>query len=49
MMVFFVLSFSPRDVLDVILDLIKSVSEGFSINSSMRQICVLIDQQCASY
>ena len=29
MMVSFVLSFSPRDVLDEILDLIESVSEGF--------------------
>ena len=29
MMIFFVLSFSPRDVLDEILDLIESVSEGF--------------------
>ena len=27
--VFFVLSFFPRDVLDEILDLIESVSEGF--------------------
>ena len=29
MMVSFVLSFFPRDVLDEILDLIESVSEGF--------------------
>ena len=29
MMLLFVLSFFPRDVLDEILDLIESVSEGF--------------------
>ena len=29
LMVFFVLSFFPQDVLDEIWDLIKSVSEGF--------------------
>ena len=34
MMVSFVLSFFPRDVLDEILNLIGSVSEGFSSYSS---------------
>ena len=33
MMVSFVLSFFPRDVLDEILNLIGSVSEGFPFNS----------------
>ena len=32
--VFFMLSFFPRDVLDEILDLIQSVSEGFPTYSS---------------
>ena len=32
---FFVLSFFPRDVLDEILDLIESVSEGFHTYSLM--------------
>ena len=31
MMIFFLLSFFPRDVLDEISDLIESVSEGFPI------------------
>ena len=35
MMVSFVLSFFPRDVLDEILNLIGSVSEGFSSYFSM--------------
>ena len=36
MMVSFVLSFFPRDVLDEILNLIGSVSEGFPSYSSMH-------------
>ena len=36
MMVSFVLSFFPRDVLDEILNLIGSVSEGFSSYSCIR-------------
>ena len=35
MMVSFVLSFSPRDVLDEILELIESVSEGYPTYSSI--------------
>ena len=35
MMVSFVLSFFPRDVLDEILNLIESVSEGFPSYSTM--------------
>ena len=35
LMVFFVLSFFQRDVLDQILDLIESVSEGFPTYSQM--------------
>ena len=34
MMMSFVLSFFPRDVLDEISDLIESVSEGFPTNSN---------------
>ena len=37
MMVFFVLSFFPRDVLDDILNLIGSVSEGFPTYSCINQ------------
>ena len=36
MMVSFVLSFFPRDVLDEILDLIESVSEGFPTYSLLK-------------
>ena len=36
MIVSFVLSFFPRDVLDEILDLIESVSEGFSTYSHLQ-------------
>ena len=36
MMVSFVLSFFPRDVLDEILNLIESVSEGFPSYSCIR-------------
>ena len=39
MMVSFVLSFFPRDVLDEILDLIESISEGFTTYSTYYQIC----------
>ena len=39
--VFFVLSFFPRDVLDGILDLIESVSEGFP-TYSFNSVPVLI-------
>ena len=38
MMVFFVLSFFPRGVLDEILNLIESVSEGFPSYSSDSDI-----------
>ena len=38
MMVSFVLSFFTRDVLDEILDLIKSVSEGIPTYSKMFQL-----------
>ena len=38
MMVSFVLSFFPRDVLDEILNLIGSVSEGFPSYSCRKQI-----------
>ena len=38
MMVSFVLSFFPRDVLDEILNLIGSVSEGFPSYSFMKQL-----------
>ena len=47
MMVSFVLSFFPRDVLDEILNLIGSVSEGFPSYSSGRSlfvICVIFTQ-----
>ena len=37
MMVSFVLSFFPRDVLDEILNLIESVSEDFPSYSSMQE------------
>ena len=41
MMVSFVLSFFPRDVLDEILNLIESVSEGFpSYSCSFGLLCV---------
>ena len=39
MMVSFVLSFFPRDVLDEILNLIESVSEDFPSYSPMDGIC----------
>ena len=41
MMVSFVLSFFPRDVLDEILNLIESVSEDFP---SYSFICKILDQ-----
>ena len=41
MMVSFVLSFFPRDVLDEILNLIESVSEDFPSYSSNTSTCVL--------
>ena len=40
MMVFFVLSFSPLDVLDEILDSIESVSEGFPTYSFIHQVAI---------
>ena len=40
MMVSFVLSFFPRDVLDEILNLIESVSEDFPSYSSMKLVYV---------
>ena len=47
MMVSFVLSFFPRDVLDEILNLIESVSEGFPSYSCMdsrgdKTTCILL-------
>ena len=39
MMVSFVLSFFPRDVLDEILNLIESVSEDFPSYSHCAKIC----------
>ena len=43
MMVSFVLSFFPRDVLDEILNLIESVSEDFpSYSCSQRRVAVYI-------
>ena len=42
MMVSFVLSFFPRDVLDEILNLIESVSEDFPSYSSMHEQLYLI-------
>ena len=42
MMVSFVLSFFPRDVLDEILNLIESVSEDFPSYSSYRASSVVI-------
>ena len=38
MVVFFVLSFFPQDVLDKILNLIVSVSEGFPTYSSLMSL-----------
>ena len=40
MMVSFVLSFFPRDVLDEILNLIGSVSEGFPSYSKYDALCL---------
>ena len=45
MMVSFVLSFFPRDVLDEILNLIESVSEDFPSYSSIRLETVYMDEQ----
>ena len=41
MMVSFVLSFFPRDVLDEILNLIESVSEDFPSYSFFFAVCIL--------
>ena len=43
MMVSFVLSFFPRDVLDEILNLIESVSENFPSYSSVFGSLVVLD------
>ena len=45
MMVSFVLSFFPRDVLDEILNLIESVSEDFPSYSLIKLLTVLISQR----
>ena len=45
MMVSFVLSFFPRDVLDEILNLIESVSEDFPSYSSMWQTEIIITEE----
>ena len=42
MMVSFVLSFFPRDVLDEILNLIESVSEDFPSYSFLKE-CIIVD------
>ena len=42
MMVSFVLSFFPRDVLDGILNLIESVSEGFPSYSSIMYVVKIV-------
>ena len=44
MMVSFVLSFFPRDVLDEILNLIESVSEDFPSYSTLQNVLVSIMQ-----
>ena len=46
MMVSFVLSFFPRDVLDEILNLIESVSEDFPSYSSVSDVLALFN--CSS-
>ena len=57
MLVSFVLSFFPRDVLDEILNLIGSVSEGFPSYSLIKQhiknyrftfsiVCLFLDSYC---
>ena len=46
MMVSFVLSFFPRDVLDEILNLIESVSEGFPSYSSIAYSLLLSSANC---
>ena len=45
MMVSFVLSFLPRDVLDEILDLIESVSEGFPTYSYKKHVEALSQEE----
>ena len=45
MMVSFVLSFFPRDVLDEILNLIESVSEDFPSYSLNADICMFMRQR----
>ena len=47
MMVSFVLSFFPRDVLDEILNLIESVSEDFPSYSSFCSIAVVFLIHCS--
>ena len=46
MLVSFVLSFFPRDVLDEILNLIGSVSEGFPSYSYLRPLIYLFVTSC---
>ena len=52
MMVSFVLSFFPRDVLDEILNLIESVSEDFpsysSISNMLRFLIILMIIHCSN-
>ena len=45
-MVSFVLSFFPRDVLDEILDLIETISEGFSTYSFSSTVAPIFDGVC---
>ena len=49
MMVSFVLSFFPRDVLDEILNLIESVSENFPSYSFIHVTDLLITANSADY
>ena len=47
MMVSFVLSFFPRDVLDEILNLIESVSEDFPSYSCLKISLLSLQKSCA--
>ena len=49
MMVSFVLSFFPRDVLDEILNLIESVSEDFPSYFRMWNLIELVPEHCQSF
>ena len=49
MMVSFVLSFFPRDVLDEILNLIESVSEGFPSYSCIKTVTLIYPCKVVAY